>query len=235
MAYVWNTPTSQNMLQGLQGFLPSSLQTPSIATPNPTEVPVGYSPTNNFSLGMNGYAQGTAPFQFSANTSPTFTGLQDVQGLSDNAFAGNTGLAFQPLDWKSLNAQGAQKGWDEWKAEKDLLGGAGGSVAGGAGDTDISSDFFSWDRAMGTEGQAGWAPTAFQGVQALGGVYSAIQGAKAAKNLLNFQKKAYRQNYNQQAQTLNTAMQDRQAARRSYSSQYQDVDSYMQQHALKSI
>ena len=222
MAYVWNTPTSQNILQGLQGFLPSSVQTPSITTANPMELPVGYSPTNNFSLGMNGYAQGTAPFQFNANNSPTFTGLQDVQGIPSNAFAGNlntgvsgsgltygmdnTGQEFQPVDW-----------------------------VGDVGTTTESPGFFSWDRAMGTQGQAGWAPTAFQGLQALGGVYSAIQGAKAAKNLLNFQKKAYRQNYNQQAQTLNTAMQDRQASRRSSSSQYQDVDSYMKQHALKSI
>ena len=222
MAYVWNTPTSQNIFQGLQGFIPSSLQTPSVATPNPIEAPVGYSPATNFSLGMNGYAQGTAPFQYNAGTSPTFTGLQDVQGLSNNAFAGNlntdvpgygltygmgnTGEEFQPVDW-----------------------------TGDVSNTPASPGFFSWDRAMGTQGQAGWAPTAFQGLQAFGGVYSAIQGERAANNLLNFQKKAYRQNYNQQAQTLNTAMRDRQAARRSYSSQYQDVDSYMKQNELKSI
>ena len=223
MAYVWNTPTSQNMLQGIQGLLPSSVQTPSITTANPMELPVGYSPATNFSLGMNGYAQGTAPFQYNAGTSPTFTGLQDVQGLSDNAFAGNlntgvpgsgltygmgnTSEAFQPVDW---------------------MGGTGTPPPESPG-------FFSWDRAMGTQGQAGWAPTAFQGLQAFGSVYSAIQGARAAKNLLNFQKQAYRQNYNQQAQTLNTAMQDRQASRRSSSNQYQDVGSYMQQHELKSI
>ena len=222
MAYVWNTPTSQNILQGLQGLTPSRLQTPSVVTPNPIEAPVGYSPATNFSLGMNGYAQGTAPFQYNAGTAPTFIGLQDVQGLSDNAFAGNldtdasgygltygmgnTDETFQPVDWTS-----------------------------GTETPTGSPGFFSWDRAMGTEGRAGWAPTAFQGVQALGGVYSAIQGAKAAKDLLNFQKKAYRQNFNQQAQTLNTAMRDRQAARRSYSSEYQDVDSYMKQNELKSI
>ena len=222
MAYVWKTPTSQNILQGLQGFIPSSLQTPSVATPNPIEAPVGYSPATNFSLGMNGYAQGTAPFQYNAGTAPTFTGLQDVQGISDNAFTGNldtdaagygltygmgdTGEAFQPVDWTS-----------------------------GTEIPPESPGFFSWDRAMGTQGQAGWAPTAFQGLQAFGSVYSAIQGAKAANNLLNFQKKAYRQNFNQQAQTLNTAMRDRQAARRSYSSEYQDVDSYMKQNELKSI
>ena len=222
MAYVWNTPTSQNIFQGLQGLIPSSLQTPSVATPNPIEAPVGYSPTTNFSLGMNDYAQGTAPFQYNAGIAPTFTGLQDVQGLSDNAFAGNlntdasgygltygmgnTGETFQPVDWTS-----------------------------GTGTPTESPGFFSWDRAMGTQGQAGWAPTAFQGLQAFGSVYSAIQGAQAAKNLLNFQKKAYRQNFNQQAQTLNTAMRDRQAARRSYSNQYQDVDSYMKQNELKSI
>ena len=222
MAYVWNTPTSQNILQGLQGFNQSSVQTPSVATTNPMELPVGYSPTTNFSLGMNGYAQGTAPFQYDAGMAPTFTGLQDVQGLSDNAFAGNldtdasgygltygmgnTGETFQPVDWTS-----------------------------GTGTPTESPGFFSWDRAMGTQGQAGWAPTAFQGLQAFGSVYSAIQGAKAAKNLLNFQKQAYRQNFNQQAQTLNTAMRDRQAARRSYSNQYQDVDSYIKQNELKSI
>ena len=223
MAYVWNTPTSQNILQGLQGFNQSSVQTPSITTANPMELPVGYSPATNFSLGMNGYAQGTAPFQYNAGTSPTFTGLQDVQGLSDNAFAGNlntgvpgsgltygmgnTSEAFQPVDWTSGTGTPPPE----------------------------SPGFFSWDRAMGTQGQAGWAPTAFQGLQAFGSVYSAIQGAKAAKNLLNFQKQAYRQNFNQQAQTLNTAMRDRQAARRSYSNQYQDVDSYMKQNELKSI
>ena len=222
MAYVWNTPTSQNILQGFQGLIPSSVQTPSIATANPTEVPVGYSPATNFSLGMNGYAQGTAPFQYNAGTAPTFIGLQDVQGLSDNAFTGNldtdasgygltygmgnTDETFQPVDWTS-----------------------------GTEPPPGSPGFFSWDRAMGTEGQAGWAPTAFQGLQAFGSVYGEIQKAKAAKNLLNFQKKAYRQNYNQQAQTLNTAMRDRQAARRSYSNQYQDVDSYMKQNELKSI
>ena len=222
MAYVWNTPTSQNILQSLQGLLPSSLQPPSVTTPNPIEAPVGYSPTTNFSLGMNGYAQGTAPFQYNAGTAPTFTGLQDVQGLSDNAFAGNlgtdasgygltygmgnTGETFQPVDWTS-----------------------------GIETSPESPGFFSWDRAMGTEGRAGWAPTAFQGLQAFGSVYGEIQKAKAAKNLLNFQKQAYRQNYNQQAQTLNTAMRDRQAARRSSSNQYQDVDSYMKQNELKSI
>ena len=221
MAYVWNTPTSQNILQGIQGFIPSSVQTPTVTTVNPIEAPVGYSPATNFSLGMGGYAQGTAPFQYNAGTSPTFTGLQDVQGIPNNAFAGNldTGVSgsgltygmdntsqeFQPVDWMSDTG------------------------------TTASPGFFSWDRAMGTQGQAGWAPTAFQGIQALGSVYSAIQGAQAAKNLLNFQKKAFRQNYNQQAQTLNTAMQDRQASRRSSSSQYQDVDSYMKQHELKSI
>ena len=222
MAYVWNTPTSQNILQGLQGFIPSSLQTPSVTTPNPIEAPVGYSPATNFSLGMNGYAQGNAPFQFSANTAPTFTGLQDVQGIPNNAFAGNldtgvsgsgltygmdnTSQVFQPVDW-----------------------------VGDVNSTPASPGFFSWDRAMGTPGQAGWAPTALYGLQTLGGVYSAIQGAQAAKNLLNFQKKAYRQNFNQQAQTLNTAMRDRQVSRRSASNQIQDVDSYMQQNALKSI
>ena len=222
MAYVWNTPTSKNILQGLQGLTPSRLQTPSVVTPNPIEAPVGYSPDTNFSLGMNGYAQGTAPFQYNAGMAPTFTGLQDVQGLSDNAFAGNldtdasgygltfgmgnTGETFKPVGWTS-----------------------------GTGTPTESPGFFSWDRAMGTQGQAGWAPTAFQGLQAFGDVYSAIQGAKAAKNLLNFQKQAYRQNYNQQAQTLNTAMRDRQAARRSSSNQYQDVDSYMKQNELKSI
>ena len=222
MAYVWNTPTSQNILQGLQGIIPSSVQTPSITTQNPIEAPVGYSPDTNFSLGMNGYAQGTVPFQYNAGTAPTFTGLQDVQGLSDNAFTGNlntdasgygltygmgnTGETFQPVDWTS-----------------------------GTGTPTESPGFFSWDRFLGTKDRAGFGPVAFQGLQAFGSVYSAIQGAQAAKNLLNFQKKAYRQNFNQQAQTLNTAMRDRQAARRSSSNQYQDVDSYMKQNELKSI
>ena len=222
MAYVWNTPTSQNILQGLQGFIPSSVQTPSVTTVNPIEAPVGYSPTTNFSLGMGGYAQGTAPFQFNAGMAPTFTGLQDVQGLSDNPFAGN-------LD-TGVSGSGLTYGMDNTSQEFQPV-----NWTGDVSATPDSPGFFSWDRAMGTQGQAGWAPTAFQGIQALGGVYSAIQGAKAAKNLLNFQKQAYRQNYNQQAQTLNTAMQDRQASRRSSSNQYQDVDSYMQQHALKSI
>ena len=222
MAYVWNTPTSQNILQGLQGFTPSGVQAPSISTVNPMEAPVGQSPTTNFSLGMNGYAQGTAPFQFNAGTSPTFTGLQDVQGISDNAFGGNlgTGVSGSGLSYGMENASQAFQPVD-WM--------------GGTSTTPESPGFFSWDRAMGTQGQAGWAPTAFQGLQAFGTVYGEIQKARAAKNLLNFQKQAYRQNFNQQAQTLNTAMRDRQLSRRSSSNQYQDVDSYMQQNELKSI
>ena len=222
MAYVWNTPTSQNILQGLQGFTPSSVQTPTVTTVNPIEVPVGQSPNTNFSLGMNGYAQGTAPFQYSANTAPTFTGLQDVQGIPNNAFEGNLGAG--------VSGSGLTYGMDDTNQVFQPV-----DWVGDVGNTPTSPGFFSWDRAMGTPGQAGWAPTALYGLQTLGGVYSAIQGAKAAKNLLNFQKQAYRQNFNQQAQTLNTAMRDRQAARRSYSSEYQDVDSYMQQNALKSI
>ena len=222
MAYVWNTPTSQNILQGLQGLIPSSVQTPSVATVNPIEAPVGYSPNTNFSLGMNGYAQDAAPFKFNADTSPTFIGLQDVQGISNNAFTGN-------LD-TSVSGSGLTYGMDNTSQAFQPV-----NWTGDVSTTPASPGFFSWDRAMGTPGQAGWAPTALYGLQTLGSVYSAIQGAQAAKNLLNFQKQAYRQNFNQQAQTLNTAMRDRQAARRSYSSQYQDVDSYMKQNELKSI
>ena len=228
MAYVWNTPTSQNILQGLQGFLPSSPQTPSVTTANPMELPVGQSPTTNFSLGMNGYAQGTTPFQYNAGTAPTFTGLQDVQGLSDNVL-GASDTPF--VEYLIANARGSGLHYGVGNPDVAIDTGTG----SGAGTPPPTPGFFSWDRAMGTEGQAGWVPTAFQGLQAGGSVYGEIQKAKAAKNLLNFQKKAYRQNFNQQAQTLNTAMRDRQAARRSYSSEYQDVDSYMKQNELKSI
>ena len=231
MGYVRNTPTSKNILQGLQGLIPSGVQTPSVATVNPIEAPVGYSPNTNFSLGMNGYAQGTAPFQYNAGTAPTFTGLQDVQGIGS-----------QDVDWEANKAllQDIEGFFDNASARysdtAELGYGMGKTnLPSGTGTPTESPGFFSWDRAMGTEGQAGWVPTAFQGLQAFGSVYSAIQQAQAAKNLLNFQKKAYRQNFNQQAQTLNTAMRDRQVSRRSASNQIQDVDSYMQQNALKSI
>lgn len=196
---------------------------------NPTENPVGYSPTTNFSLGMNGVANTpsvttptstpTAHPQFQYNPTQQFTGLPDVQG----GLTAYTPTAASPAD--AYFSSGANQYADTTQNPRGV----------DASTLNTGDGIWNMKSFLGSNTQPGWGQTAFQGIQALGGIYSALAGAKAARDTLNFQKQAYRQNYNQQAQTLNTAMQDRQNARRSSSSSYQDTGSYMAQHGLKSI
>lgn len=199
---------------------------------NPTESPVGYSPATNFSLGMQGNANNppvtvptsvpTAQPQFQYNPTQQFTGLPDVQG-GLTAYTPPAVAPASPAD--AYFSSGANQYVD---TAQNPMGVDASTVTPDSG-------FWNMKSFLGSNQQPGWGQTAFQGIQALGGIYSAIAGAKAARDTLNFQKQAYRQNYNQQAQTLNTAMQDRQNARRSSSSSYQDTGSYMAQHGLKSI
>ena len=204
------TVTSQGILQGLQQIVPSN----------------GFSLSTNYSLGNRTPQSVTVPTstptakpQFQYNPAQQFTGLPDVQG----GLTAYTPTAASPAD--AYFSSGANQYVDT----------AQNSMGVDASTLNTGDGIWNMKSFLGSNTQPGWGQTAFQGIQALGGIYSALAGAKAARDTLNFQKQAYRQNYNQQAQTLNTAMQDRQASRRSSSSSYQDVGSYMAQHGLKSI
>ena len=95
-----------------------------------------------------------------------------------------------------------------------------------------SPDWFSMGGAFGNGQTGGWAMPAIQGLQ---GLFSWQQGNKAmdlARDQFNFSKDITQKNLANQTSLLNTAMQDRQNARRSSSSSYQDTGSYMDERGL---
>ena len=86
--------------------------------------------------------------------------------------------------------------------------------------------------AFGNGQTGGWAMPAIQGLQAM---FNWSQGNKTldlARDQFNFSKDITQKNLANQTSLLNTAMQDRQNARRSSSGSYQDTGSYMNEHGL---
>lgn len=93
----------------------------------------------------------------------------------------------------------------------------------------------SWDSFAGIFGDkntSGWAPTAVQGLGSLAQWQSGKKAAALARDQFNFAKQMAQTNLANQAQLLNTAMEDRQNARRSASGSYQDTASYMRENKV---
>ena len=93
----------------------------------------------------------------------------------------------------------------------------------------------SWDSFAGIFGDkntSGWAPTALQGLGSLAQWQSGKKAAALARDQFNFAKQMAQTNLANQAQLLNTAMEDRQNARRSASGSYQDTASYMNENKV---
>lgn len=93
----------------------------------------------------------------------------------------------------------------------------------------------SWDSFAGIFGDkntSGWAPTAVQGLGSLAQWQSGKKAAALARDQFNFAKQMAQTNLANQAQLLNTAMEDRQNARRSASGSYQDTASYMSENKV---
>ena len=94
-----------------------------------------------------------------------------------------------------------------------------------------------WDSGLYRKESPGWFSTdgAMVALQGLQSIFDWTQGNKAldlARDQFNFSKNITQKNLANQTSLLNTAMQDRQNARRSSSSSYQDTDSYMKEHGL---
>ena len=88
----------------------------------------------------------------------------------------------------------------------------------------------SWDSFAGIFGDkntSGWALTALQGLSSLAQWQSGKKAAALARDQFNFAKQMAQINLANQAKLLNTAMEDRQNARRASSGSYQDTASYM--------
>lgn len=78
------------------------------------------------------------------------------------------------------------------------------------------------------------APT-LQGIGGLAQSWLGFQQLGLAKDQFNFQKDAFTKNYDQQAQSMNTQMSDRQSSRVGYNpNAYQSVGDYMAQNEVKS-
>ena len=94
-----------------------------------------------------------------------------------------------------------------------------------------------WNNNQYKKESPGWfspdgAMVALDGLQSM---FNWVQGNKAldlARDQFDFSKEMTQKNLANQTSLLNTAMQDRQNARRAASSSYQDTGSYMKEHGL---
>ena len=94
-----------------------------------------------------------------------------------------------------------------------------------------------WNNNLYKKESPGWfspdgAMVVLDGLQSM---FNWVQGNKAldlARDQFNFSKEMTQKNLANQTSLLNTAMRDRQNARRAASSSYQDTDSYMKEHGL---
>lgn len=87
----------------------------------------------------------------------------------------------------------------------------------------------------GTMPMANKLQTVFGGISTLGKLYSAFQSHKLARDSLDFQKKSYKENLNNQRTSFNMALEDRANARASYSvsdTAQQDAEAYIEKHRL---
>ena len=72
-----------------------------------------------------------------------------------------------------------------------------------------------------------------QGLGSLGQVWLGMQSAGAAKDALNFQKRAFETNLRNSTQAYNTSLEDRIRGRTSdYAGKEQDVQAYLTKHSL---
>ena len=94
------------------------------------------------------------------------------------------------------------------------------------------TDWWSMKGAFGGKDTGGWAMPALTGLQSM---MQWSQGNKAldlAEDQFNLSKEMAQKNLANQTSLLNTAMRDRQNARRSASSSVQDTDSYMANNGI---
>lgn len=91
--------------------------------------------------------------------------------------------------------------------------------------------------------KAKYSPTSLDwgkfGLEALGGIAGLYMGMKQynmAKKQMEQNHQAFKKNFNAQAQTLNTSMEDRQRARiASNPNAYESVDSYMNKNRINKV
>lgn len=99
-------------------------------------------------------------------------------------------------------------------------------------------DFFSWDSFLGGKNKdgsaySGWGAPAMGILQGLGSAYMGMKQYALARDQLQFSKDAFNKNFAAQAQTTNTALEDRQRARvASNPGAYQSVGDYMGQNRI---
>lgn len=103
---------------------------------------------------------------------------------------------------------------------------------GMAGDALRGSQGGWFDKLGGMEGIG----TGLQGLASLYGIYAGLQGLKEQKRLNNFQMGAWKKNFNNMVDERNQYIRDRyqsRAAASPYSGNFNDLDTYMKENALK--
>lgn len=86
---------------------------------------------------------------------------------------------------------------------------------------------------LGRNGQQGWGNLALGALQGIGGAYMGMKQYGLAKDALQQSQSQFNKNYNAQRQSMNTQLEDRQAARVAASGgTAESVDSYMARNRI---
>ena len=160
---------------------------------------------------MNAYNAGS-------DSVPDAGGIQYQPGMITGQFEGNTGLAGSPTGMPTSPGLNPE-------LTSPIVPQAGG-VAGGSG-----YSLFGTKDDFGNETKSSLGA----GLGVAKGLFDAYLGYKnlaVAEDTLDFNKEAFSKQFENQKKTINTRYKDRQIARRSAGSSYQDVDSYMAENKL---
>lgn len=110
---------------------------------------------------------------------------------------------------------------------------------------DLSFEQSGWEKFTGSalskggpDGKQGWASPVISGLTGAASAYLGYQQMKLGKSQLEQNKKIFNLNFSNQAQSINTQLEDRQRSRvagsAGGSSQAESVESYMAKNAIKS-
>lgn len=157
---------------------------------------------------------------------PAPTPLQfSKPGVTNFNLTSNPMLSKAALDGTNVFGANSKPGaWGDWGSTTPTV-----PVDTGAS---FMKSLLGYKDAQGNQFQ-GWGGLALGAAQGIGNLFMGMQQYNLAKESLANSKAQFEKNYAAQAQTTNTALEDRQRARvASNAGAYESVDSYMSKHKV---